>query len=459
MNATLVHLIKRNAVWQSLDAPFTDAQYLLRAGIRRRWQLLSPKLTPENPIQINKNLNDAKKTPFGCDIKEVSIIFRLMHSSAISEPPPPPKQRHKMKQLRNIKTITCLSVAFLTMGATQAFAQWSSSTYGNTTYHRGPGGQTGTSSTYGGTTYHNYGGRSGTSSTYGGTTYHSGSLFRGDNNPLFANAEIAQHFPTEAWLDATAERNAEFMLDLAWTLEGLEKRLDQKDEKTTAASLYNATAKLAVGQRNVKLLEQLVRVWEPAKSHLEEAKALGATRGKNSMVPMPRLIHPEFSEDGKLMDLPYGSAYVSSPALVLYQYGDALGWSGASNVAGALNAGRMNYSPTMLTAAAVELKDTNLPEAKQILQEAAELAVEIEDKDGLEYVNSLYSSNSAFTDSEKANYYKEIAASMGATRGGEHWMNSVSPKIMPWNKNTPRSEILKDFNMLIHDPIGAGNLH
>lgn len=353
--------------------------------------------------------------------------------------------------------ITCLSAVFLSMAATQAQAQWSSSTYGNTTYHN-YGGQSGTSRTYGNTTYHNFGGQSGVSRTYGNRTYHSGSLFRGDNNPLFTNTEIAELFPTEAWLDATAERNVEFMLELAWALEGIEKRLGQRDDKTTAASLYQATAKLAVGQRNLGLLEQLVRIWEPAKSQLEEAKALGATRGNNAMVPMPRLIHPEFEENGVLPEPPYGSAYVSSPALVLYRYGENLGWSRASNVAGALNAGRMNFSPTMLTAAAVELADTNLPEAKQILQEAAELAVEIEDKNGLEYVNSLYSSNSVFTDGQKANYYKEISTSMGATRGGGHWMNAVSPKVVPWSKNTPRSQILKDFNLLIHNPIGAGDM-
>ena len=359
-----------------------------------------------------------------------------------------------MKQIRNIKTITCLSVAFLTMGAAQAFAQWTTSPWGNGYIHRGPGGQTVTTSPWGnGYIHRGPGGQTSTTSPWG-----NGWITRGDNNPLFASAEIAKVFPTEAWLDATAERNAEMMLDLAWMLEGLEKRLDQKDEKTTATSLYQATAKLAVGQRNIELLEQLVRIWEPAKSQLEEAKALGATRGNNSVVPMPRLIRPEFEEDGTLSQPPYGSAYVSSPTLALYRYGDALGWSGASNVAGALNAGRMNYSPSMLSAAAVELAETNLPEAKQILEEAAEMAVETENKGGLEYVISLYSSFPAFTDAKKASNYKQIAASMGATRGGGHWMDSVSPKVVPWKGNTPRSEILKDFKMLIYDPIGGGDL-
>ena len=59
--------------------------------------------------------------------------------------------------------IACLTFAAILGGATLAQAQ----TYGNTTYHSGPGGFQGTSTTYGNTTYHNGpGGFQGTSTHY-----------------------------------------------------------------------------------------------------------------------------------------------------------------------------------------------------------------------------------------------------------------------------------------------------
>ena len=333
-----------------------------------------------------------------------------------------------MKYTKILKTTGCLAaVLTITTGNSFGFGSSWTPSGSNTTYHYGPGGNFGTSWRPSGSN----------------TTYHSGSLFRGDSsNPLFKNEEIANAFPATDWIDASAARDTAWMLNLAWQLDGIERRLDTVDEKTTSDALYTATAEMAVAQRNQDILEQMANIWPDAKEHLEEVKALGATRGENAVNPMPRLTQPAFNEEGELQEPAYGTAYISSAPLAIHQYGANLDWATANNVADALNNGRMSNSPVTLASAAVELAEANPDKASTILEEAAELAVETENQSGLDFVVSIYESGSPLANAEKANTYSEIAESVGSTRGGFDWMDSVGARTLRWDGSKPRAELL-----------------
>lgn len=67
-----------------------------------------------------------------------------------------------------------LVILFIMMSGI-AFAQTTSTTFGNNTYYSGD--NRGSSTTYGNSTYYHINGQSGTATTIGGTTYYSGPLF------------------------------------------------------------------------------------------------------------------------------------------------------------------------------------------------------------------------------------------------------------------------------------------
>ena len=159
--------------------------------------------------------------------------------------------------------------------------------------------RSGSSSSYSSTTtrhQHNFDGST--------TTYRNTYRYRGADGAsvLFKNEKFASEFPEADWVDAVAERNAPVMLNLAWLLDGIEKRLGAKDEKTSSATLYDATGRMAVAQRNAAALDQLVRLWPTGKKYQEEAKALGGTRGGKELPPvaLPQIVAPTPDKEGKL---------------------------------------------------------------------------------------------------------------------------------------------------------------
>ena len=338
--------------------------------------------------------------------------------------------------------------------------QWSSWTPfgGNTTYHSF-GGQTGTSWTpFGGnTTYHSFGGQTGTSWTpFGGnTTYHSGSLFRGEDGKsiLFSDAKFAEKFPEDAWLDAADARNVPLMTQLAWTMKGVETVLGSKDAKTTSAMMFDAAAQMAVAQGNAEALRSIVSLCPECAKYNEEMASLTKTRGAGTFVPgLPQLVLPPASP-AELAGFLKGLAPYQVPLMPPELFSSMLPQTAAPDVANIctlVNQGRITKSPRMLALAAVELTmsagaSSVYLEPKRLLEEAAELAVLLADRNALEFIVDIYGREaSPLADKEKASLYLEEAKAMSGSRGvmsrnvlkmvtaPPFYFDPTAPETMPW---------------------------
>ncbi len=253
-----------------------------------------------------------------------------------------------------------------------------------------------------------------------------GWIMRGANGKsvLFASESFEKAFPESAWVEAVAERNAEEMLNLAWILEGIEKRTGEKDSKTTSAKLYQAVGKVALGQGNSAVLGQLVKLYPEAKKYQDEAKASSATRGKEGApIAMPRIVVPVADKDGKIAPAKAGIVYLATPETVLAEFGNEIGYAKAESVAGLVNAGRVSCSPRLLATAAVELaslggskKAVTLKPAS-LLSESEQLAETMEDAGAMSFVAAIYGMDGTLKNPSKSKECGDAAKAMGATRG------------------------------------------
>lgn len=330
-----------------------------------------------------------------------------------------------------MKTPLLIALITAATAVSSLSGQWTSQPFGSGWIHRGPGGQSITSQPFG-----------------------SGWIHRGEASALFSNSAIADRFPEDAWVDAAAERDTHTMMNLAWLLEGIEKRLNQKDDQTTAAALFEATAKMAAAQGNVEILGELVRLHPASRAYLDEANAAGATRGERFISGMPSLVRPSFDEDGNLRALGRGQVHFLDPVFVLLEYSESIGWAQASSIASTANMGRLTNSPRMIAAAASDLAqfESARDVASDMLEEASELAIELNDQASLEFIAALWQASGPLANDEKGASYRQIAGSLGTTRGMVDFSKFYAPQRLPWSPGTQRLRDMLDDHRLPHMP-------
>jgi len=320
--------------------------------------------------------------------------------------------------------------ATITLTAGTVMAGWTSSNFmGTTTYRSNSGLRNIKSNNFMGTTYYrSNSGQTGTSSTFMGTTSYRGSLFRGSGKAIFENKEIAKRFDVVTWIDATLSKDVNKMTQSAWQLKGIEKALGKQDKKLTSKSMFETAARIAIIQNNAQALKEIVALEPACKKYQEELKLSGKTRGNGigSIVNMPEMvIMPGVAPKNWLPKLgnlkPYQQPRYSMELLGAQFRG--ISPSLAGNISFLVNRGRTTLDPTMLATGAIQLAkikmDKKTPSCfmpKLILGEAAGMAMDLGDKDALDFITGLYQT-SILKNAVKAKKLQEEAKLMGKTRG------------------------------------------
>ena len=218
------------------------------------------------------------------------------------------------------------------------------------------------------------------------------------------------------------------MSQLAWTLKGIEKALGTQDKKTTSELLFSAAANLAVVQNNSKALKEIIALEPMCAKFKETLKLKGATRGTGvgSIVSMPQIVTMPGSNPGqkwidKLSELKPYQQPVYSPQLLAAQF-RGMSVSKAQNVSFLVNRGRMLLEPKLIAMGALEMasqSEKDMPsqlDPKNVLAEASDLAIELGDRQALDFIIGLYKT-SALKDENKAKSLSEELKLMGSTRG------------------------------------------
>ena len=260
---------------------------------------------------------------------------------------------------------------------------------------------------------------------HGGYNYN----FRGANGSsvLFDGEVYGKFFSEVAWLEAVDMRDVPQMTALAWVLKGLETIAGEADTKTTSAMMFDVAAQVAVAQGNDEALKAIVSLSPSAAKYNNEMAVLATTRGKGGFVPaMPQIVlAPEKPKEfDKFMrgiaayQVPYITPAVLSAKLPETPASDLL------NICTLVNQGRLTKSPSMITLAALELaqnpstaKSAFLNPARMI-EEAAELAILLDDKVSLEFIANVYGQKtSPLADKSKSAMYSAEVVAMATTRG------------------------------------------
>lgn len=257
---------------------------------------------------------------------------------------------------------------------------------------------------------------------------------------LFADKVFASKFNDGAWVEAVQTRNVPAMASLAWNLKGVETILGKVDKKTTSAMMFEAAAKIAVAQGNADALKDIVALAPECKKFDEEMALAGKTRGISKPIAMPELCVYDPAIGDKLMkpwQRPILGDYITDTFRGMPK-------QNAESISFLVNQGRMTMNPAMLAFGAMELHkfrgDNKISaqfEPANIMAEAADMAVEVGDKEALKTIIAIYET-SPLANAEKVAELKEQMNLLSATRGADK-QNVLKDLCqgLKWNVNMP----------------------
>ena len=267
----------------------------------------------------------------------------------------------------------------------------------------------------------------------------SGSQFRGADNKdlLFDAPEFASRLPEDEWIGAVEMRDASAMTRFAWGLKAIEAILGKQDKKTTSIAMFKAAAQIAVEQKNVNALAEVIALCPECKSFEADMKAASASRGTGSAIALPQIIYPQFGAldpanpdafkkqvDELTKELQPWQTPALTPDLVRYTF-RGMSTPDAENVALLANRGRQTCNASMLAQAAVAIAGQepgvkiSCLDPKRMLDEAAGMALVMEDKKSLSLIAGISENNIlGLKDEDRAKNLLENIKAMSSSRGG-----------------------------------------